>query len=72
MNVTKAVENMRRIDSDRSLLMALVDLNEKYTCPVCESPLNVRGRLAPGSVISIKCVKCKKCTPFGVATAVVG
>ena len=68
MSISKAIENVRRFDQSKSLLLGLVDMDAKHNCEVCGEVVNVRGRLGPGTLISVKCPHCKQLTPIGVAT----
>jgi len=65
MGISKLKENLRIINKADSFLSGLIDRNNNYRCSYCNH-IFFFGNLGSGTLIEVKCPKCKECTPFGV------
>jgi hypothetical protein len=69
VGIAQLKDSIRNIDRQKTLLAGMVDRSVRNQCGYCGHTLFL-GQLAPGSLIEVKCVKCRECTPFGVSATV--
>ena len=69
MGIAQLKDSLRMIDRQKTLLAGMVDRDTRHKCGYCGHTLFL-GQLGPGSLIEVKCPKCRECTPFGVSAAV--